>query len=413
MSVTTPEYEIARFLRQLKWLAVAIAVLWLVWLLGPILTPFVLGALLGWLGDPLVDRLQRRGFSRNVAVAVVFGAMALVVVLGLVILVPLLERQIVTLIEAAPGYRDWLLQTALPWLEHKTGMELVSWLDAGRLTEWIRTHWEEAGGFAATLFSYVSRSGMAMVAWLANIVLLPILTFYFLRDWDLLVERVAALIPRDHIATVTRLARESNDVLGAFLRGQFVVMIALGVIYAAGLSLVGLKLGLLIGVIAGFISFIPYLGATTGVVLALAAALVQSQGIDLQLLVLVGVVFTVGQMLESYVLTPRIVGDKIGLHPMAVIFAIMAGGQLFGFVGMLLALPVAAVANVLLRFAKDRYRESGLYTGEHAAVVLDSYVDSATVERAAVDSAAAVQSAGQAVVDDAAGSGAGREPDRP
>jgi predicted PurR-regulated permease PerM len=379
----TPEYEIARFLRQLKWLAVVAAAVWLVWLLAPILTPFVLGALLGWAGDPLADRLQRRGFSRNLAVAVVFGAMALVMVLALVILLPLLERQVVTLVAAAPEYRDWMLQTALPWIEHRTGLDLVGWLDAGRLSEWVRTHWSQAGGFAATVFGYLSRSGVAMIAWLANIVLLPILTFYFLRDWDLLVERVAALVPRDHVATVTRLASESNEVLGAFLRGQFVVMIALGLIYAIGLSLVGLKLGLLIGLIAGLISFIPYLGATTGVVLALVAALVQAKGLDLQLLVLVGVVFTVGQMLESYVLTPRIVGDKIGLHPMAVIFAIMAGGQLFGFVGMLLALPVAAVANVLLRFAKERYRESGLYTGGHPAIVLDTYVDPGSVEQAA------------------------------
>ncbi len=152
--------------------------------------------------------------------------------------------------------------------------------------------------------------------------------------------------------------------LGAFIRGQFLVMIALGVIYAGGLTLVGLKLGLLIGLIAGLISFIPYLGATTGIVLAVIAALVQAQGFDFKLLISLGVVFTVGQLMESYVLTPRIVGDKIGLHPVAVIFAVMAGGQLFGFLGMLLALPVAAVANVLLRYAHARYTESELYAGE-------------------------------------------------
>jgi len=383
MSEDAPEYEIARFLRQLRWVAVAAVAVWLVSMLAPILTPFVLGALLGWLGDPLVDRLERRGRSRNVAVVIVFTLMVLVLVLALLILVPLLERQITTLVKALPEYRDWFLDTALPWLETRTGLDLLGWLDTGRIAEWVRAHWQQAGGFAATLFGYVSRSGVAMIAWVANIVLLPILTFYFLRDWDLLVGRVAALVPRDHIGTVSRLARESNDVLGAFLRGQFLVMIALGVIYAAGLSLVGLKLGLLIGIIAGLISFIPYLGATTGVVLALVAALVQAQGFDPKLLVLVGVVFTVGQLLESYVLTPRIVGDKIGLHPMAVIFAIMAGGQLFGFLGMLLALPVAAVANVLLRFAKERYRESDLYTGEHVAIVLDPYVDPGSVQQAA------------------------------
>ncbi|AKC87623.1 AI-2E family transporter [Pseudoxanthomonas suwonensis] len=379
----TPEHEIAHFLRQLKWLAIAAVSVWLVWMLAPILTPFVLGALLGWLGDPLVDRLQRRGYSRNLAVVVVFALMTLVLVLGLLILVPLLERQITTLIKALPEYRDWFLQTALPWLEQKTGLDLLVWLDTDRLIEWVRDHWAQAGGFAASLFGYLSRSGVAMIAWIANIVLLPILTFYFLRDWDALVARVAALIPRDHIDTVSRLARESNDVLGAFLRGQFLVMIALGLIYAVGLSLVGLKLGLLIGIIAGLISFIPYLGAFTGVILAVFAALVQAQGFDLKLLLLVGVVFTVGQLLESYVLTPRIVGDKIGLHPAAVIFAIMAGGQLFGFLGMLLALPVAAVANVLLRFANERYRQSDLYTGEHVAIVLDPYVDPNSLEQAA------------------------------
>ena len=378
-----PEDEIARFLRQLKWLAMGAVAVWLVWMLAPILTPFVLGALLGWLGDPLVDRLQRRGHSRNLAVGVVFGLMVMVVLLALLILVPLLERQISTLIQAGPEYRDWFMQTALPWLEAKTGMDLLGWLDTERLYEWIRTHWQQAGGVGATVFGYLSRSGVAVIAWVANIVLLPILTFYFLRDWDLIVDRVASLVPRDHIGTVSRLARESNEVLGAFLRGQIVVMIALGTIYAVGLQLVGLKLGLLIGLVAGLISFIPYLGATTGVVLAVVAALVQAQGFDLRLLVLVGVVFTVGQLLESYVLTPRIVGDKIGLHPMAVIFAIMAGGQLFGFLGMLLALPVAAVANVLFRFVKERYRQSDLYTGERPVIVLDPYVDAASVEQAA------------------------------
>src|SRR5690606_19975043 len=175
----------------------------------------------------------------------------------------------------------------------------------------------------------------------------------------------------DHIGTVSRLARESDEVLGAFLRGQFIVMLGLGAIYALGLTAVGLNLGLLIGIVAGLISFVPYLGAATGIVLAVLAALVQAQGFDLKLLLLVGTVFTVGQLIESYILTPRIVGDRIGLHPVAVIFAIMAGGQLFGFVGMLLALPVAAVCNVLLRFAHERYTQSRLYAGGQPQIVLD------------------------------------------
>ncbi len=380
MMIQTPEAEIAQFLRRLKWAALAVGVLWVIWLLAPVLTPFVLALLLAWLGDPLVDRIERAGRSRNVAVTLVFVLMVLLVVLAMMILVPMIERQIVTLINALPQMRDWFIGTAVPWIEQKTGLELMNWLDPERLIEWIRSHWDQAGGVAKTFFGYLSRSGFAMVTWVVNLALLPILTFYFLRDWDKLVERVAAVIPRKYIGTATGLALESNDVLGAFIRGQFLVMIALGVIYAAGLSLVGLKLGLLIGLVAGLISFIPYLGATTGIVLAVIAALVQGQGFDLKLLIGVGVVFTVGQLMESYVLTPRIVGDKIGLHPVAVIFAVMAGGQLFGFLGMLLALPVAAVANVLLRYAHARYTESELYAGERTPeIVLTSRTTEAVV----------------------------------
>lgn len=371
MSTDTAEMEIALFLRRLKWVVLSAFGLWVMWLLAPVLTPFVVALMLAWLGDPLVDRLEASGRSRNTAVVLVFVLMILLLALALLILVPLIQRQIITLVAALPQGQEWLMNTAIPWLEQRTGLEIMAWLDPGRLFEWVRSHWQQAGGVATTFFGYVSRSGFAMVAWVINLALLPILAYYFLRDWDKLVERVASMIPRNHIEVVTRLARESNDVLGAFIRGQIVVMIALGIVYAAGLSLVGLNLGLLIGLVAGLISFIPYLGATTGVVMAVLAALVQSQGFDLQLLVLVGVVFTVGQLLESYVLTPRIVGDKIGLHPVAVIFAVMAGGQLFGFLGMLLALPAAAVINVLLRYAHQRYRQSELYAGHGPTIVLD------------------------------------------
>ena len=373
--IASADDEISKFLRRLQWGGVTLVALWVVWALAPILTPFVLALMLAWLGDPLVDRLEAAGRSRNIAVVLVFVLMVLLLALALLILVPLVERQVGTLVAAVPQTQEWVVGTAVPWLEQKTGMELMGWLDPERLVEWTRSHWQQAGGMAKTFFGYVSRSGFAMVAWVINIVLLPILTFYFLRDWDIMVERVVSLIPRNHVATVSRLARESDEVLGAFIRGQIVVMVALGVIYAVGLSLIGLNLGLLIGLVAGLISFIPYLGATTGVVMAVLAALVQAQGFDLKLLVGMTVVFTIGQLLESYVLTPRIVGDKIGLHPVAVIFAVMAGGQLFGFLGMLLALPAAAVINVLLRYAHERYRESELYAGPAPAIVLDSYID--------------------------------------
>ncbi|MFC3551039.1 AI-2E family transporter [Lysobacter cavernae] len=355
--------EIARFLRRLQWAALGLGACWLLWLLAPILTPFVVALLLGWLGDPLVDRLQRSGRSRNVAVTLVFTLMAMLVLLALAVLVPLIERQISTLVTSLPRYRDWLMGTALPWVEMRTGYEITNWLDLNHLVQLVRDNWERAGGFATTLLGYLSRSSFAVIGLVANVALLPVIAFFFLRDWDLIVERVASLIPRDHLPTASLLARESSDVLGAFLRGQFLVMLVLGVMYGLGLWAVGLDLGILIGLIAGLLTFVPYLGPASGIILGVIAALVQYG--DWQHVAGVLVVFGVGQVIESYVLTPKLVGDRIGLHPVAVIFAVLAGGQLFGFLGMLLALPVAAVANVLLRYAQERYRHSRLYVGEH------------------------------------------------
>lgn len=368
MTDTTPLHEIARFYRRLQWTAVALLAGWLLWLLAPVLSPFVFAALLGWLGDPLVDRMERRGLSRNVAVLLVFGGMMLVLVLALLLLLPLLERQIVTLVQSLPRYRDWLVGTVVPWLERRTGMQLLAWLDPERLIELVRSHWQQAGGVARTVLGYLSRSGFALLGVVANVVLLPVLTFFFLRDWDLLVERVAALVPRDHEATVSRLALASSDVLGAFLRGQFLVMLILGVLYSLGLWAVGLDLGVLIGMLAGALTFVPYLGPATVVVFGGIAALVQYG--DWPHLLGVLAVFGVGQVIESYFLTPKLVGDRIGLHPVAVIFAVLAGGQLFGFLGMLLALPVAAVANVLLHYAVERYRASRIYQGEQPVPVV-------------------------------------------
>ena len=363
---------IATFYRRVQWTAVGLGVLWLVWLLAPILSPFVFAALLGWLGDPMVDRLEAKGLKRNNAVILVFSAMTLLLVIALIVLVPLLEQQIVTLVTSLPSYRDWMVGIALPWVEQRTGLQILSWLDPGRLFQLIRDHWESAGGIAATVLGYVSRSGFALLGWIANIVLLPVLTFFFLRDWDLLVERVGLMVPRDHFDTVARLTKESDAVLGGFLRGQLLVMLILGVLYAVGLSAVGLNLGILIGVIAGLLTFVPYLGPAAIVVFGGTAALVQFG--DWQHLAGVAVVFTIGQIIESYWLTPTLVGDRIGLHPMAVIFAVMAGGSLFGFLGMLLALPVAAVVNVLLRYAQQRYRESRLYAGEGPTIVVGSTI---------------------------------------
>jgi predicted PurR-regulated permease PerM len=360
---------IATFYRRVQWAALGLGVAWAVWLLAPILSPFVFAAILGWLGDPMVDRLEARKFRRNTAVILVFGVMVLVLVIVAILLVPVLEDQVLTLIQSLPHYRDWLVGTALPWVEHRTGLQLLTWLDPDRLFKLLQEHWQSAGGVVANVLGYVSRSGFALIGWVANIALLPVLTFFFLRDWDLIVGRIGLLVPRDHFDTVRRLALESNEVLGGFIRGQLLVMLILGVLYAVGLKLVGLDLGILIGLVAGLLTFVPYLGPSSIVLLGGTAALVQFG--DWQHLAGVAVVFTVGQIIESFLLTPMLVGDRIGLHPMAVIFAVMAGGTLFGFLGMLLALPVAAVVNVLLRYAQERYRQSRLYAGDTPAILLD------------------------------------------
>jgi predicted PurR-regulated permease PerM len=233
----------------------------------------------------------------------------------------------------------------------------------------------------------VSKSGMAVVGWVLNLVMVPVVAFYLLRDWDDLVARIHALIPRSVEPVVARLARESDDVLGAFLRGQLSVMLALGTFYGIGLWIVGVSIGPLIGMIAGLISFVPYLGAITGVVMGIIAALVQYQ--DWAHVLLVLGVFAIGQTLEGYVLVPKLVGDKIGLHPVAVIFAVLAGGELFGFLGVLLALPVASVVMVVLRYLYARSASSELYTtgSTPGIVVVDKGAERAAVADA-VSSAA-------------------------
>jgi predicted PurR-regulated permease PerM len=343
-----------------KWFIFACLVgggLLLYWL-SPILFPFLVAALLAYLGDPLVDRLERK-MPRTLAVTIVFVCLLLVMAALLVVLLPALQQQVVALIKGLPRYIDWLQANAIPWLNQNLGLD-ISLMNLETLKTAAKGHWQQVGGIAANVMNVISQSGMVMLAWLANLVLIPVVTFYLLRDWDELVAAVHDLLPRHLEPMVTQLSKESDEVLGAFVRGQLMVMLALGTIYALGLWMVGLDLALLIGMIAGLVSFVPYLGFILGFILAAVAALFQFQD-AIQLLPVLAV-FGVGQALEGMLLTPLLVGDKIGLHPVAVIFAVMAGGQLFGFVGILLALPVAAVIMVLLRHVHKQYRQSGLYT---------------------------------------------------
>ncbi len=334
---------------------------YVIYLLKPILTPFAIAALLAYLFDPLADRLEAWGLSRTLSVVIVFAFIIILLAATLLIFVPLLESQISRLIHNLPLYFEWLSNKISPWLRETFGIE-ADLFDTEALTQLLKEHWDKAGGLAAALLRTVSQSSAVIIHWLTNLLLIPVITFYLLRDWDILTARVGELIPRSIYPTVSRLVKESNEVLSAFLRGQMTVMLALGLIYAIGLKLAGIDLAFLIGMTAGILSFVPYLGTITGLLMALFAAATQYG--DPQHFIYVLIVFGIGQALEGMVLTPLLVGDRIGLHPVAVIFSVLAGGQLFGFVGVLLGLPVAAVIMVLLRHAHERYLQSKLYGGE-------------------------------------------------
>jgi len=343
-----------------KWLLLAVLALGslLLYVLAPVLAPFASAAILAYIGNPLVERLTRWRLSRTAAVVVVFLGLILLTVWLLLVLVPMLERQLTLLAAKLPAMIDWLQHQALPWLQTRLG--LAEMPDLASFKEYAAQRWQSAGGIVAQLLASVSRSGLALLGWLANLLLVPVVTFYLLRDWPSLLARLHELLPRRIEPEAVKLIRAVDDVLGAFFRGQLMVMLALGLIYTVGLWLVGLDLALLIGMLAGLVSFVPYLGLIVGVFAAGIAALLQFQ--ELMPLFYVLAVFGVAQLLEGMVLTPWLLGERIGLHPVAVIFAVMAGGQLFGFLGVLLALPVAAMVVVLLRYARQHYMDSRLYS---------------------------------------------------
>lgn len=343
-----------------KWLVFAFTSgsIWLLYLLAPVLMPFAFAAMLAYLGDPLTDKLETYRLSRTKAVLVVFSAMTLVFVLVLLLLVPLLEYQIERFLSNLPAYVSWLNETVIPWTQRRFHLGIKP-VNLNQIINLVKNHWEQAGGIAAALMNSVSHSGGVLAEWVMNLLLIPVVTFYLLRDWDSLIVKMHDLLPRRIAPITAKLAGEVDTVLSAFVRGQFYVMLALGCIYSIGLWMTGLDLALLIGMLAGLVSFVPYLGSIVGIVIAGIAALVQFH--ELIQLVPVAIVFIIGQSLESMLLTPMLVGDKIGLHPVAVMFAVLAGGQLFGFLGVLLALPVASISMVLLRHMHDLYRDSDFY----------------------------------------------------
>lgn len=349
-----------------KWLALALLLVsgWLIYLLAPVLTPFLVSALLAYLGDPLVDRLEARGMRRVFGVITVFTAMLLAAILLLLVVVPALEQQVVKLVNRIPQALDWLQNQVAPWLSALLGMEVVA-VDISAIREALIDHWRQVGSLAGQLMGQLGRSSQLVLGWVTYLLLIPVVTFYLLRDWDNLVAAVRDLLPKRVEPTVARLAREIDAVLAEFLRGQLTLMLALAVIYTSGLWLVGLDLAFFIGLLAGFVSFVPYLGVIVGVIAAGFAAFLEFR--DIGHLLGVAAVFGIGQALEGMVLSPMLVGERIGLHPVAVIFAVMAGGQLFGFLGVLLALPVAAAIVVLLRHSREEYFKSTIYSHAQGA----------------------------------------------
>ena len=344
-----------------KWLALGSIIFagWLLYLLAPVLTPFLIAALLAYLGDPLVDRLERYRISRTLSVVIVFACMLVIGLALFLVLVPLVERQLVAFVKSFPVFIDWLQATVLPKLEKTINLD-ASVINLDLLKQAAMENWKNIGSLAGRTLVQLTQSGQVVLLWVTYLLLIPVVTFYLLRDWDRLLENIRVLVPRNHVKLVSTLAGECDRVLAEFMRGQLLVMLGQGIIYSIGLWITGLEFALLIGMLAGLVSFVPYLGFIVGVSTAIIAALVQFN--DVIHLVYVLVVFGFGQLIEGMLLSPWLVGERIGLHPVAVIFSVMAGGALFGFFGVLLALPVAAVVVVLLRHLHEQYMESDLYT---------------------------------------------------
>lgn len=331
----------------------------LVYALRSILMPFVAGALLAYLANPLVLWLGRFGLKRVWAASLTFFVLLIAGIVALLLLVPTIWRQIMYVESRIPAFIAWINETGAPWIEKSLGVSLEK-LDMDLVTGWLAGHTQELGNLAKELLPTVAQSGLDIAAYIGLLAMVPVVTFYLLLDWDNLLARIQRLIPRQYEAKTVQLARESDDVLAAFMRGQLLVMLALGIVYATGLSIIGLKLAVIIGLVAGLASIIPYLGFTVGIIAATIAGLFQF-GVSVNTVFMVWGVFIVGQAIEGWILQPYLLGDRIGLHPVAVIFAVMAGGVLFGFFGMLLALPVAAVIMVLLGHLHQQYIVSDFY----------------------------------------------------
>src|SRR6266704_1581872 len=328
------------------WPALALAVLVLLYFLSPILAPFLLGATLAYICDPVVDSLERRRVPRTLAVLLVILLLFALLVLLTVILVPLFYKEI-----------KLLTEHLVPWVKQRFGVELQ--IDAASVRDLLADSLQGTEGLGVKLLQSLKIGGLTLIGFVVNLLLAPVVLFYLLRDWKGLVAMIDRLVPRRWHATARAIAGEIDAVLAEFLRGQISVILVMSTFYTLSLWLTGLEFFLPVGIITGVLVFVPYVGMLTGLALATLAAAMQfgaTAG-----LIWVWIVFAAGQALEGMAVTPLLVGQRVGLHPVAVIFALLAFGQLFGFFGVLLALPVSAAFLVALRHLRGRYTASSFY----------------------------------------------------
>lgn len=362
--------SVTQFVSENRWWILAAVTIYLFYLLEPVLTPFLAAAVIAYMLDPLVDRLSEAGFrqwqfGRTLATLLVMSGVILAITGLMLVILPLLQQQSMLIVQRLPAVVDHFHQQVEPWLWQRFHIRLnINPTDMQKL---FNDHWQTAGSMIGNILLSAGQKGLSFIGMLANILLLPVVLFYFLRDWDLMMAEIGELIPRDWISRVRTICKDIDSVVAEFLRGQLSVMLSLCVFYSVGLWLAGLDMALSVGLIAGLLSFVPYLGFALAFILALMLAFLQFTSLIEIIPVLV--VFGIGQFIESFFLTPILVGDRIGLHPVIVILALMAGGQLFGFAGVLLALPVSAAIAVGLRYTKKSYMQSDTYLSTQPNVI--------------------------------------------
>lgn len=354
-----------QFERQVVfWVAAGVVFVGLLWLLSPVLLPFVVGAGVAYLLDPMARRLTRRGMSRMVAALVILGGFVLVTIGVLLLVGPILVKQLAAFIAdfigSVPNYvqhiQNWIDDPSHPWLKKTLGNSFA------QTDKSIGDLLLPAAGYLNGVIGSLLARGRALVSLVSLVVVSPVVAFYLICDWDRVLASVDRLIPLPERDTVRSLAREIDASISAYLHGQSLVCLLLGGYYAIGLALAGLHFALLIGVVAGVISFVPYVGSLTALIVSFGVAVGQFYPHWGRIAIVVAVVL-LGQFIEGNILSPRILGKSVGLHPVWLIFALFAFGYLLGFVGLLLAVPLAAATSVLVRFAVERYRASTLYTG--------------------------------------------------